>query len=183
MSYSLLFCPFGQQKKDTTFAVSFGVILLSCVPDIDVVGAVSGGFVPHPHIGNIRVVCISIQSAADVPLQAGAARPGPDGVVPAVYRAALQPQTQALGATLRIADSVADVEGGFLYDRLWRGFCRGRSRLDRCGCWGWRLRGRSGCRYWRCYWRWGGSCLYGDFQVGVRLGGRRLGSGSCCRCF
>ena len=106
-------------------------IFLSSVPDIDVVAVPISGLVPDPHIGDVRIVRVPAQPAGDVPLQAGAVRPGPDGVVPAVYRAALQPQAQALGITLRVAYPVADVEGGLLYDRLW----------------GWRGRYRCGCRW------------------------------------
>ena len=102
---------------------------LSSVPDIDVVAVPISGLVPDPHIGDVLVVGIPVQSAGDVPLKTGAVRPGPDEVVPTVYRAALQPQAKALGIALCVAYPVANVEGGLLYDRLW----------------GWRGRYRYGC--------------------------------------
>ena len=165
MSYSLLFCPFGQQKKDTTFCGVLGFILLSCVPDIDVVVVPAGRFIPYPHVGDIRVVCISIQPAADVPLQAGAVRPGPDGVVPAVYCAALQPQAQALCAALRVAYPVADIEAGYWF---WYGLhgCGSGGRRFRCR--GWRLRGGNRCRCGRSRrWRGGGSLDFDDKVAGI----------------
>ena len=61
------------------------------------------------NIGDVLVVGIPVQSAGDVPLKTGAVRPGPDEVVPTVYRAALQPQAKTLGIALRVAYPVADV--------------------------------------------------------------------------
>ena len=63
------------------------------------------------NIGDVLVVGIPVQSAGDVPLKTGAVWPGPYGVVPAIYRAALQPQAKALGTALRAAYPVADIEG------------------------------------------------------------------------
>ena len=102
---------------------------LSSVPDIDVVAVPISGLVPDPHIGDVLVVRVPAQPAGDVPLQAGAVRPSPDGVVPAIYRAALQPQAKTLGIALRVDYPVADVEGGLLYDWL-----RGRRGRYRYGC-------------------------------------------------
>lgn len=104
-------------------------IFPSCVPDIDVVTIPAGRLIPYPHIGDVRVVRVPVQPTADVPLQASAVWPGPDGVVPAIYRAALQPQAKAMGMALCVAYPVTDVEGGLLYDRL-----LGRRGRYRCGC-------------------------------------------------
>ena len=101
----------------------------SSVPDIDFVTVPTSGLVPDTHIGDVWVVRVPIQPTADVPLQASAVRPSPYGVVPAIYRAALQPQAKTLGIALRVAYPVADVEGGLLYDWL-----RGRRGRYRCGC-------------------------------------------------
>lgn len=86
-------------------------IFLSSVPDIDVVAVPISGLVPDPYIGDVLVVGIPVQPAGDVPLKAGAVRPSSDGVVPAIYRTALQPQAKALGTALRAAYPVADIEG------------------------------------------------------------------------
>lgn len=99
------------------------------VPDIDVVAIPAGRLIPYPYIGDVRIVRVPAQPAGDVSIQTGAVRPGPYGVVPAVYRAALQPQAKALGIALCVAYPIADVEGRPLYDRLRR--WRGRYR---CGC-------------------------------------------------
>ena len=101
----------------------------SSVPDIDFVTVPTSGLVPDTHIGDVWVVRVPIQPTADVPLQASAVRPSPYGVVPAIYRAALQLQAKALGIALYIAYPVADVERRLLYDRL-----QGRRHRYRCGC-------------------------------------------------
>ena len=64
------------------------------------------------NIGDVLAVGILVQPAGDVPIQTGAVWPSPYGVIPAVYRAVLQPQAKALGIALCVAYPVADVEGG-----------------------------------------------------------------------
>ena len=91
--------------------------LVLCVSDVDQIAASGDGFIPDPHIGDVRICRIAIESGLYVPFQINTSCIRINGVVPAVHRFTVQRKTDTLGIALSKTDPVADVKSwlcGFL---------------------------------------------------------------------
>ena len=81
-----------------------------CVSDVDQITASGNGLIPDPHIGDVRICRIAIQSRLYVPFQIDTAGIRINGVVPAVHGFAVQRKTDTLGIALSKTYPVADVK-------------------------------------------------------------------------
>ena len=123
------------------------------VSDINIVAIVARTFCPDPHIGDVLIFCIAIQSALDISFEINAVCACADGVVPAVYRCIAQYESFTFGIALCICDPVFNIKGSRIFRRLrlcyiwrlrfgfrffiWR-FCFRRFTFRKLRCCAWR---------------------------------------------
>ena len=67
-----------------------GQYQLLSVADINVVATVTCSFCPDPHVSNVLILCISVQSAFDISFKIYASIICTDRVIPTIYRCTVQ---------------------------------------------------------------------------------------------
>ena len=88
------------------------------VADINVVTVVACSFCPNPHIGDVLVLCIAVQSALDISFEVYTVCVCADRVIPTVHRRVAQYESFVHGIAPCIGDPVVDIEGSRLFRRF-----------------------------------------------------------------
>ena len=106
--------------------------LVLCVSDVDQITASGDGLIPDPHIGDVRICRIAIESRLYVPFQIDTSCIRINGVIPAIHGSAVKHKSDALSVALGKADPVVNVKNRLSRFSFRRFRCRRFLSCRRC---------------------------------------------------